>query len=80
VPVLDVGENQVGIGADALVEWRSVSADSTLSLTTTGSWRLYQSDGTPLATGSGLDVVPAPAGSLLAVFGEPGSVTRVHVA
>jgi hypothetical protein len=79
LPNLTDGPNEVGFGVDGFAEWRAVPADTTLRVADAGGWRLYDADGTPLAGGSGDgDEAAAPAGSLLVVFGDPGSVAEVR--
>lgn len=74
VPELAAGTSAATIDADGLAQWRSIPVAGTVSVTGAGSWRLYTADGEPIAHGlaQGTDVA-APAGSLLVLFGDPGT-------
>ena len=78
VPALAIGRSAVRIGSQGYAEWREVVSAGRIAISDAQAWFLYDEDvsllrhGTSDATG-----VRAPAGSLLVVFGEPGTVVTL---
>src|SRR5260370_36001924 len=84
VPVLPRGATEVvTIGPEGYAEWRAVASDGTPvqgTITTTGSWHLYDPAFTTVANGKGSAVTSLPAGKglgYLTLFGHPGQTITV---
>ena len=72
------GRNAVAIGQGAA--WRAVPHTARLSIAGARAWKLFDSDGTPIASGSGpAAALRATKGSLLAVFGSEGGRVLVSM-
>jgi CubicO group peptidase (beta-lactamase class C family) len=80
VPGLATGANTVTVAADELTQWRRVPQASALTMTGSGSWRLFGGDGDPIASGTGAgEVASAPEGSFLMVGGPRATSLDVTV-
>jgi len=80
VPELRMGENEVMMGSEGFAEWRKLPAPGAVAISGTRAWKLYDSDLTLLAQGTGSGTASAlTAGTMLMLYGGAGSRVSVRL-